>query len=467
MSFVLGTVNAQSSAQWRNYILFAEKGNLYRFDMTTNKMDDWITQMSEQLDSPCIATDGRNVYVIGGGSSSSPSFQQYDLSRDTWTRYVSKPMKDARRRHACAVHNGFLYAFGGLNVESNEKISVGETIGSEWTYIAYDGTRNKRYHRAVVHELYNQIYLVGGRNNDGVASSNIQLYDIASNTIHVLDVELGTRRSSPAAIIVDNVMYVFGGIDGNRISSWERSNELTLEPTHHPSSSPTSSTLYPTKYPSLNPTELPSLFPTLHPSISSNPILPSATNMVVKASTTEILLEPLMDQNENNQPIILFIIMGSLAVCCIICAVVVIKCNGRHKAYRYDEGTIIHADNVQLQSVSIEENNLNITPGNTIGNGVTPGLVVDGITPGVNGENDDDDAVSDTSEKEQTLGGDNNEMMNDIALPMESTTKGGTNDGSTPIGKMTDNGQTIGNAKENYNVIMKGLDHGDGDGDDV
>merc|ERR1712176_141114 len=104
--------------------------------------------MPERHNSPCIATDGINVYVVGGLLSGNVSrmFQQYSLENGDWTHYVNKPMKDARRQHACAVHYGFLYAFGGFGTGSqalsNEKISIGETIGGEWTHISYNGQTN-------------------------------------------------------------------------------------------------------------------------------------------------------------------------------------------------------------------------------------------------------------------------------------------------------------------------------------
>eukprot|EP01084_Bolivina_argentea_P171880 297766_1 len=119
-------------------------------------------------------------------------------------------------KHACIVYNNYLYVFGGANVASNERIYIGN-MGNinaySWQYIDYNSGSNTYYHRAVVDNLYNQIYLIGGRDyccSGGTASRGIQIFDIPSMTMTLINTGvaiINNGRSSPAVILIQNKIY--------------------------------------------------------------------------------------------------------------------------------------------------------------------------------------------------------------------------------------------------------------------
>merc|ERR1712228_618211 len=167
--------------------------------------------------------------------------------------------------------------------------------------------------------------------------------------------------------------------------------------------------------------------------------------------TTSISKKELDSNNDNESsgpPIVLFIVMGCLAFCCIFLAIIAIKCNQRSQAYHYDEGTIIHG--IKYEDIEIEKIEHNITPimeENEDSNDIpiTPGATTRGNeqnnTPG--GGNDDnvtlgDDAGSFRSNKPTTLGEDDLNDFDEFALPMNVSTSGGTDNGKTK--GQTDNG---------------------------
>ena len=227
-------INAQSSTQWGNYIIFANDGKLRGFDTVSHDMLTWSASMPDAREAPCVATDNTHIFVTGGmnGNDESRRFQIYDNSiansgaGDPWT--VGNSMIAGRSKHACAVHDDYLYVFGGAyyystlvvfsgaaEVASNERIYVGDigNIGSySWENIPYIPDHNVYFQRAVVDAVYNQIYLIGGRDGyAGAPSDTVQIYDTVKNEIEIASAVLNAGRSSPAAIFVgsDERIFVF------------------------------------------------------------------------------------------------------------------------------------------------------------------------------------------------------------------------------------------------------------------
>eukprot|EP01084_Bolivina_argentea_P035869 66414_1 len=94
------------------YIIDQNTGNSFNtFDMSLNLFTtDWkgIT-FPVAVDEACLASTETFLYVLGGTLD---VLQILSLSTYTW---LSNPpsMIDTREKHACIVHNGFLWTFGG------------------------------------------------------------------------------------------------------------------------------------------------------------------------------------------------------------------------------------------------------------------------------------------------------------------------------------------------------------------
>eukprot|EP01084_Bolivina_argentea_P011053 20659_1 len=240
-SLTIGTVNAQSYAQWGdNSLVFVNAGRLRQFSFNTIALTSTNKQLPYNREAPCVAAIYNNwIFATGGNtdrSISSNSFQLWDDNALSWKQ--GPYMKNSRAKHACAIHDNYLYVFGGVYYVSgngyartkSERIYLGNlpTLGS-WSYnIDYKGGSNVYYQKAVVDNLYNQIYLIGGRDwccSGGTASRGVQIYDVETNTMELDNGtgRLNIGRSSPSVILINNRIYVFGGLNtaGSSYATWE------------------------------------------------------------------------------------------------------------------------------------------------------------------------------------------------------------------------------------------------------
>lgn len=219
--------------------------------------------------SPCIASDDQYIFVIGGdaGTAAGSYTQYYDTVNDLWRQPQNAATGRARQSCAISGDKNTLYQFGGTfdgyspvsiscgNSCSNIEISVEildisnkatiDTISATNWELVYDGPSccgnqyilgnlgNLLYSRAVTLDGY--IYIIGGRDRYTNPTDTVTFFDPSRNDNQVqFSVDLNTARSSPAVVVADGSIYVFGGtVSGSSpyTSSWEKSNVLTDAPT--------------------------------------------------------------------------------------------------------------------------------------------------------------------------------------------------------------------------------------------
>eukprot|EP01084_Bolivina_argentea_P011052 20651_1 len=288
-SLTIGTVNAQSYAQWGdNSLVFVNAGRLRQFSFNTIALTSFNKQLPYNREAPCVAAIYNNWIFATGGivvstdietkNQESDLFQIWNNNAVSWSQ--GPTMKSGRTKHACAIHNNYLYVFGGSYYTSynaydrttSERIYLGNlpNLGSWSDDIDYIPDSNVYFQKAVVDNLYNQIYLIGGRDwccSGGTASRGVQIYDVETNTMELDNGagRLNTGRSSPSVILINNRIYVFGGSNdagSGSYATWEYSNILTF--------APTGVTISPTPAPTLNPTPSPTPSPTPAPTKKSN-----------------------------------------------------------------------------------------------------------------------------------------------------------------------------------------------------
>eukprot|EP01084_Bolivina_argentea_P285769 490115_1 len=199
-------------------------------------------------------------------------FEIYDIINLRWT--IGQPLPRNRRYAACATISDYVYLYGGKNIYADasitdiDRIYIGNmtSIATQpWEpSVATMNGFNTNFAKAVVSN--DLVYIMGGVNITDGRDGIIQVMDINAN-MYTISVKLNTYRSSPGVIIVNNVIYIFGGsTDIGNTDSFEYSNVLTFAPTNHPT--------YTTNTPTSNPTYTPTSYPTSHPTTStptSNP----------------------------------------------------------------------------------------------------------------------------------------------------------------------------------------------------
>eukprot|EP01084_Bolivina_argentea_P085497 154520_1 len=201
-------------------ILYIEASDryLHSYNLTSNvvftpnaiahtiSVDKWILY-------DCITHYNDMIIELGGSIGNGiflGKYWIYDLISQQWSNRTS--MLIPRRFLNCeATQNGFLYAIGGeygqdLYTKTVEVIDV-KNISSNWSTLSHTLSRSTRWDTSVIHKT--DIYVILG--------SIVNVIDTITNTITTYPVNLNSYRIGPAAIIVDYILYVFGG----RVNTWE------------------------------------------------------------------------------------------------------------------------------------------------------------------------------------------------------------------------------------------------------
>ena len=238
---------------------------IQKFDMSTGLVDTkWDSESNnaypiQNRAGPCLANDGRYIFVIGGdaGDVAGSQTQYYDTINDEWV--TNQNIKTTRARASCIVteDKNTLYIFGGTwdgktptsitdnvcNIETtiekldiSDKTNINTISATSWNYV-YDGSKmfilgdygNNYWSRAVAYDGF--IYLIGGRNRYTNPSAAVTFLDPSVDDVQFPESST-TARSSPGVVVADGRIYSFGGTIGPVWSAtWERSNILTDAPT--------------------------------------------------------------------------------------------------------------------------------------------------------------------------------------------------------------------------------------------
>lgn len=242
--------------------------------------DSWIERapMPARLQTwvPNGAVVGERLYVIGGNAEGKCTNlnQIYDSVLNTWS--TGQPMPTPRCHLAVVAHGSLIYAIGGTNTSGNifyGTVEVYDPALDKWYKAA--SMPNGRYLIAGV-SLDEQIYIVGGMNptlshdelniveafdpqsgswvkkspmhigrrgmsiavlngflvvvhgySNAQLQSSAEIYDPAKN-VWMWRTTNATPRSYSSAIVIDDVLYVFGGEFEESSSSAAPSEAFTL-----------------------------------------------------------------------------------------------------------------------------------------------------------------------------------------------------------------------------------------------
>eukprot|EP01083_Nonionella_stella_P093297 261403_1 len=263
---------------------------LYMIDPSGDKLSTFnvntaqFTYYYQNIDIPlgalnygCLASIDDALFVLGGGTSSK-HVQVLNLTTRTW---IVSPEVDylnqSRTRSSCIVHpyNNALYAIGGIpDTETIEKLHVGDLAHlSQYKWEFIESLPHPMSDlRSVVYE--NDIVSIGGYNTVTLAENEVFVIDVTTDTVR-LSGSMPFDCIRTGFIVARNVLYSFGGINGEEASNrfqYLNMTGQTHRPTADPTLQPSTATEYPsaspTKYPSTSPTKYPSAAPTKYPSTS-------------------------------------------------------------------------------------------------------------------------------------------------------------------------------------------------------
>lgn len=170
--------------------------------------------------SACVVNG--KIYAIGGEHLGAvfSTVEQYDPVTDKWVRKADMPT--ARAYLSAGAVNGKVYAIGGATSRTGPFLSIVEEydpVTDTWTKKADMPTPRAGLSTSMVN---GKIYVIGGthqRNgvNDFTGLSTVEEYDPATDT-WTKKANMPTARVAPAASVVNEKVYVFGG--ANRLNSF-------------------------------------------------------------------------------------------------------------------------------------------------------------------------------------------------------------------------------------------------------
>jgi len=158
------------------------------------------------------------LYVTGGRHRGRTlgSCERFSFRKQCWM--PCSAMLDNRGSHGCAAIGGHVYALGGggfkTNLASCERCEI--KTGA-WTQVAPMITVS---HALTVVSCADDIYCLGGWVDGSVCSSNLEKYNVASNTFLSLQ-NMNTARRLAGATECNGDLFAFGGniSDGNHLST--------------------------------------------------------------------------------------------------------------------------------------------------------------------------------------------------------------------------------------------------------
>eukprot|EP01083_Nonionella_stella_P299597 1018421_1 len=303
------TINQAGSSQyWAQtdhnlYLIDMQENQLAVFDLATNTLNPDVSTFALSIgtsgrSSACLASYGPFVFVMGGSNQDVPlnTVQVLNTNALQWITNVNV-MQHSRKGCASIVHSSmYLYVFGGWARDTVERVSIVDISQKQWEWAGY---LTATAYQPRCASWGDNIYIVGGC-SCVVSSSPLNIVHVMDTssvtmygTIAVLNDPMPYPGLNVAPIVVDGVLYVFGGLkdaDGNGLDKLAyymlrtatptnvASDEPSAAPTRPPSAAPT---VVPSDDPSAAPTVVPSNGPSAAPtsqSASSSPTLHPSHN---------------------------------------------------------------------------------------------------------------------------------------------------------------------------------------------
>eukprot|EP01084_Bolivina_argentea_P292548 502967_1 len=272
------------------------KHNIFAlFDLKTKSfINNWndVAIPSVVEDEACLASVPDYLFVLGGFVFKVGSINAVQILQISTLLWLSETpsLRTKRRAMSCIVHEytSQLFVMGGEGTSGKlatiEKLNIVDipTL-NQWEYNNNNLLSGCSGSRAVVFDDY--IWVVGGFYSSNGQLTSVQKINVITGDVSS-DQNLIWSVGFASVVMVDRVIYVFNGHDGDiydghghRYHGWKRSYQYYQLPTVAPTSTPTPSPSHPTMKPTLSPTcsptnisespsNTPSNIPTFSPSFT-------------------------------------------------------------------------------------------------------------------------------------------------------------------------------------------------------
>lgn len=185
--------------------------------------------MPDGKDQMLTATADGKIYVLGGIGAAGQlvSVQAYDPSTKIWTKKADMPT--LRSGATVAVSNGNLYVIGGsVDYQASDLVEMYNPKTDTWTTLATMPTKRTGLKSVV---MDGKIYAIGGRDIYSGQSSQVDVYDVATNrwsSLKSLSGAIdGTLLTSTTTNIfaVDLQVWVAGNMNAHVVSKYDLTSD--------------------------------------------------------------------------------------------------------------------------------------------------------------------------------------------------------------------------------------------------
>eukprot|EP01006_Ploeotia_vitrea_P019335 TRINITY_DN51514_c0_g1_i1.p1 TRINITY_DN51514_c0_g1~~TRINITY_DN51514_c0_g1_i1.p1 ORF type:complete len:396 (-),score=14.64 TRINITY_DN51514_c0_g1_i1:83-1270(-) len=179
-----------------------------------------MTPMHEQRYHCAAAVVDREVYVLGGRNLCGRlrSVEKYNPITKNWTPLPD--MSSVRSAPAVVAFKGRIYVFGGFDGQTEyHSVECFDPEQQKWIQNAGKVMPVPACEMAAV-AVNSAIYIIGGTQSRYSDLENVldvcQCYTPTLDEWKVIETPMPTKRMCPAAVVLDGLIYVIGGSDGQR-----------------------------------------------------------------------------------------------------------------------------------------------------------------------------------------------------------------------------------------------------------
>eukprot|EP01083_Nonionella_stella_P306132 1070895_1 len=240
----------QHYTQLNNDLWIIRNGNsLIKIDTTTYAITDPSINIPHSVpNGGCLASIAGFLIVIGGGAwaSAMNNVQIYNIGTAQWLSGVPS-LTYKRTGAACIVVDDKVYAISGWSsseissIESLDVSNLPNTAALSWATLSGKLASGRTGPRAIAHGT--DVYVIGGDTGNHRAA-DVNVIDTISGSCQVVDY-LSFGTSYAASIVVNNVLYTFGGWTDPGLTNKYQYTTLppiqisTKQPTQRPTVKPT------------------------------------------------------------------------------------------------------------------------------------------------------------------------------------------------------------------------------------